>query len=186
MEIETNNLISAPAEDDIRNNADNQPLISQITEPTELVTPDQKSLPIVDKRKKAGRPGGITRQAQCFLELLASGKKTQEAYELAGYKGEMTAAYQLRFKLKKELRTILRAQGLSKDGVLIELKKILEVPMHTQSVSFGERLKLLKFLATLDPEQEKEDKPQITPFIIQNVDRIEVVSSLKEGEITAI
>ena len=136
-----------------------------------------------DYGKKHGRQPGLTKQARCFLELLVSGKSTIEAYALAGYKGKTTqCAYNLRYQLRDQMYEMMEKMGLDRTGVLLETKKLLEMPLDAQSVNVDQKIQILKFLAKLQGEKEIEH-PKITPFLI-NVNNAESVNISKSEERT--
>jgi hypothetical protein len=116
----------------------------------------------------------LTPKQQRFLELLAEGKKTIEAYYEAGYKGEIHAAYQLRSRLKEEMLTILEGQGFSKEGLVQELKKLAELPLMQATINVKEKLDILKTLTKLLPQDRKDEKPRITAIVINTGRKEEV------------
>ncbi len=136
-----------------------------------------------DYGKKAGRTPGLTKQARCFLELLISGKSTIEAYALAGYKGKTTqCAYNLRYQLRDQMYEMMEKMGLDKTGVLLEMRKLMDLPLVQQEVNVDQKLQILKFLAKLQGEKELQS-PKITPFLI-NVNNAESVNISKSKERT--
>lgn len=129
-----------------------------------------------DYGKRSGRKPGLTKQARCFLELLVSGKSTIEAYSLAGYKGQTTqCAYNLRYQLRDQLYEMMEKMGLDKSGVLLEMKKLMDLPVAQQVVNVDQKLQMLKFLSKLQGEKELES-PKITPFMINvtNAENVQV------------
>lgn len=134
-----------------------------------------------DYGKKHGRQPGLTKQARCFLELLVSGKSTIEAYALAGYKGKTTqCAYNLRYQLRDQMYEMMEKMGLDRSGVLLEMKKLMDLPVAQQVVNVDQKLQMLKFLAKLQGEKSLE-QPKITPFLI-NVNNAESVNISKPKE----
>ena len=129
---------------------------------------EETTLPTV--KNKGGRPAGLTKKARCFLELLCAGKGTVDAYKLAGYTGEDEAAYHLRSILKDQLYAMLKARGLSREGILLELKHLKESPtaeeIEGKPLTFDQKLALLKFLAKLVPERDMLAAPKVTPFFL--------------------
>lgn len=118
--------------------------------------------------KKTGRPKGkLGRRTQAFMELILAGHPTLKAYELAGYKGQKNAAYVLRCQLKERLEERLLGDGISREGLKLELKKLLELPLdpNRTAVSVKERLQILKFMDKVTEQQEKEH-PSVTPFLV--------------------
>lgn len=134
-----------------------------------------------DYGKRKGRQAGLTKQARCFLELLISGKSTIEAYALAGYKGKTTqCAYNLRYQLRDQMYEMMEKMGLDRTGVLLEMKKLVEMPLDADKVNVDQKLQILKFLAKLQGEKEIEH-PKITPFLI-NVNNAESVNIEQKKE----
>jgi hypothetical protein len=134
-----------------------------------------------DYGKHPGRKPGLTKQARCFLELLVSGKSTIEAYALAGYKGQTTqCAYNLRYQLRDQLYEMMEKMGLDRSGVLLEMKKLMDLPVAQQVVNVDQKMQMLKFLSKLQGEKEIE-RPKITPFLI-NVNNAESVNISKPEE----
>lgn len=123
----------------------------------------------VPAKNVGGRPkktdNKLSLKQRCFLEHLCAGKSTLEAYKLAGYKGKAKSAYQLRYELKGQLIELLEAEGVSRDGIMVEVKKLMDIPVAQQMVNVDQKVKILRFLATLIPEEAKA-KPKITPFVI--------------------
>lgn len=161
---------------------------NQMEKPTlniPLLPTEAEGKPLV--KNKGGRPAGLTRKARVFLELLCSGKKTVEAYRLAGYEGGEPAAYHLRSVLRTQLMAMLKARGLSHEGIILELKHLAEAPSQEevagQSLTFDQKLNLLKFLAKLTTETSALGRPKITPFTL-NIEGAEnvTVSGLEQPE----
>jgi len=159
---------------------------NQVEKPTlniPLIPTEAESKPLI--KNKGGRPAGLTRKARVFLELLCSGKKTVEAYRLAGYEGEDSAAYHLRSILRTQLMAMLKARGLSHEGIILELKHLAEAPSLEEAngapLSFDQKLNLLKFLAKLTTETSALGRPRITPFTL-NIEGAEnvVVTGLEQ------
>lgn len=131
--------------------------------------------------KKTGRPAGLTMKARSFLEHLIAGKSPKEAYQLAGYTGKHPQLpYKLKYQLKDQLFEMLEAHGVSKEGVFLETKKLLDLPLHSEKtfVTFDEKMSLLRFIHKLLPE-ERIERPKITPFIVA-INNAETVVMPKE------
>lgn len=115
-----------------------------------------------------------------FLHWLRQGKPTTEAYTMAGYQGTAHAAYELRSYLKNELASMLNGEGLgTREGVLLKLKKLQDLPLAQTMLSVKEALEILKLEAKLQPKNEREEKPKITPIII-NIQGNATIEPLKE------
>lgn len=117
--------------------------------------------PIDDKKTKK-----LTAKDHRFLQLLAEGKTTLEAYYEAGFKGKAHAAYQLRSYLKEEMLAILEGQGFSKEGLVSELNKLNSLTLAQSTINVKEKLDILKTLAKLLPQDRTEEKPRITAIVI--------------------
>lgn len=114
--------------------------------------------------KKGPRP--LTPKNKAFLQHLAAGRPTLEAYSLAGYKGEAHAAYQLRSDLKEHLQGLLEQGGWSREQIAVESNRLLALPLDpsVQNVNFKQKLDLLKFMdKALSAGKVGEAKPRITP-----------------------
>ena len=114
------------------------------------------------------KPRELTPKNRLFLQLLSEGKSTLEAYELAGYKGERHAAYQLRSDLKEELIKTLEGQGIDRAGLMFGVKQLLELPLRETEISVKTKIDLLKLLAKVVPQPVETDKPKITAFVVNN------------------
>ena len=158
------------------NELNNQPSLDIALDPTKQVDNSVQ--------KKSGRPAGLTKKARCFLELIVAGKNTKEAYGLAGYTGSDESAYHLRSVLKDQLFELLKARGLSREGILMQLRKGFESPtaeeLEGKALSFDQKLALMKFLAKLVPEKDMMAAPKVTPFLL-NIENAEAVK-VTQGE----
>lgn len=132
---------------------------------------DDKELITTPKGLEA--PRELTAKNRLFLSLLAEGKKTLEAYKLAGYKGNDHAAYQLRSDLKEELIKTLQGQGIDRAGLMLDVRKLIALPSNAEvSGIIDAKIKLsalnLLFKMVESQTPSKEDKPRITAFIVNN------------------
>lgn len=129
--------------------------------------PENKALEPVagEAPKKAVVLKDLSRKSLVFLELLVAGYDTLKAYGMAGFKGKEHAAYQLKSDLRHHLTQLLEAHGVSRNDIKTEVLKLLKLPMHTESVGFDQKLKLLKFMDTLTKAEPNEGK-NYTPFDI--------------------
>jgi len=161
--------------DDTQNDAIIQPSVSNVKTMLEIKgtkgSKDGQMIPLLClpvPKKKPGRPAGLTRKAQCFLEHLIAGKSPREAYQLAGYNGKhYQLPYKLKYQLKDQLFELLQGHGISKEGVYLETKKLLDLPLQPDKtwVTFDEKMALLRFIGKLIPQEEMA-RPKITPFVI--------------------
>ena len=112
------------------------------------------------------KPRELTTKNKAFLQHLAAGRPTLEAYSLAGYKGEPHAAYELRYQLKAHLAQLLEQGGFSRDTLAIEVNKLMALPLNEEvkNVNFKQKLDLLRFMDKALPKEINGSKPQITPF----------------------
>lgn len=111
----------------------------------------------------------LTEKNKRFLQHLADGRPTLEAYKLAGYKGEAHAAYELRSALKPHLASLLEAGGWSREQLASEVRKLNELPLDPsiKNVNFKQKLDILRLMdKALPKEIPLKDKPKITPFVI--------------------
>lgn len=119
----------------------------------------------------------LTPKNKAFLTYLCKGLKTFDAYKAAGYKGQETAAYDLRARLKGYLSELLEAHGIDKTGLLLEWKKLLELPLSEteQFVTVKEKVQILngagKLLANKDV---KDEHRKYTPFIVNMYQGVKV------------
>lgn len=135
------------------NPADNTPQIDAI-EP--IATTETK----IEERK-------LTDRNVLFLHYLKLGKGTVEAYEAAGYNGNAHSAYELRSYLKNEIAKMIAGEGFgTREGILLKLKKLQEIPVNQPVLSVKEALEILKLEAKMQPKENKESKPTITPIVI--------------------
>lgn len=100
-------------------------------------------------KKEVKKFEDLTPQNRLFISLLLEGKKTVEAYRLAGYEGENTSAYQLKSRLNSEIAEMAEARGMSEADFLIEMGNLNELPVVDKdgddvvSVTMDEKLRLL-------------------------------------------
>lgn len=108
----------------------------------------------------------LTTKNKSFLQHLANGRPTLEAYKLAGYNGEPHAAYELRYQLKAHLATLLEQGGFSRETVAIEVNKLMALPLSEEikNVNFKQKLDLLRFMDKALPKEISGARPSITPF----------------------
>lgn len=115
------------------------------------------------------KPKGLTAKNKSFLQHLAAGRPTIEAYKLAGYQGDNHAAYQLRSDLKQHLQVLLEQGGFSREQLGLEIKRLNELPLDPtiQNVNFKQKLDVLRLMEKAIPKEiGNGSKPVITPFII--------------------
>jgi len=111
----------------------------------------------------------LTAKNRAFLQHLADGRPTLEAYSLAGYNGEPHAAYQLRSDLKAHLQYLLENGGFNREQLGAEIKRLNELPLdpNIRNVNFKQKLDILRLMEKALPKlMASEGKPKITPFII--------------------
>lgn len=124
-------------------------------------------LPAPIPQKAGARP--LTAKNKAFLQHLANGRPTLEAYKLAGYKGDAHAAYQLRSDLRTHLANLLEMGGWSRESLASEVQKLNEIPLDPtiKNVNFKQKLDILRLMdKALPKEIALNDKPKISPFII--------------------
>lgn len=114
-------------------------------------------------------PKPLTAKNKAFLQHLASGRPTLEAYNLAGYKGNNHAAYQLRSDLKQQLAVLLEQGGFSREQLAVEVNRLNELPLDPsiKNVNFKQKLDVLRLMEKALPKPMAQgDRPKITPFIV--------------------
>lgn len=109
----------------------------------------------------------LTKRNRSFLNHLAAGRPTLEAYRLAGFKGEPHAAYELRSKLRMVLAQMLEARGIDRADLMVQAKTLVDLPLdpQIQSVTVKQKVDILrlydKILGSVEGGQ-----PQITPIAL--------------------
>lgn len=124
---------------------------------------EEKSLQIPGKQE----PKALTAKNKAFLQHLAAGRPTLEAYHLAGYKGENHAAYQLRSDLKQHLAVLLESGGFSREQLAVEVNRLNELPLDPtiKNVNFRQKMDILRLMEKALPKpMAGGSKPTITPF----------------------
>lgn len=142
----------------------------------------------LEKTLKEPRP--LTAKNRSFLQHLAAGKPTLEAYALAGYKGDNHAAYQLRSDLKEHLQLLLEQGGWSREQIAVEANKLMALPLNpdVKNVNFKQKLDLLKFMdKALSAGKGSNEKPRITPIVIgiNKPQQVTISDSNTKGELPA-
>ena len=127
---------------------------------------DQLGMPSSEDKQIVKKQRELTAKNKAFLQHLAAGRPTLEAYKLAGYQGEPHAAYELRYQLKAHLATLLEQGGFSRETVAIEVNKLKALPLSEEikNVNFKQKLDLLRFMDKALPKEIEGSKPPITPF----------------------
>lgn len=124
--------------------------------------------PVNNQDGKSVALNDLTDQNWLFLKCYLESGDVVKAYKLAGYKGEAKSApYELFRRLKSSLEEIGNTNIASKSRLLAEVNKLLELPLATTetSLTFSERLRLLKFVASITPEVDKP-KQNVSLLII--------------------
>lgn len=110
---------------------------------------------------------------QKFLDKLADGIPTVDAYRLAGYTGSNHTAYELKRQLKQELREVLEARGYTMEGVATEILSLAKLPVdmtkYPNGIPLSQKIQVLKLFAqTLKDESPRTQgqQPHVTAFII--------------------
>lgn len=130
---------------------------------------EEQSKEIVPSKKaKEAKP--LTAKNKAFLQHLAAGRQTLEAYKLAGYNGEPHAAYQLRSELKQHLTVLLEQGGFSREQLAVEVNRLNELPLDPsiKNVNFKQKLDILRLMEKALPKPVSGPKVEITPFILIN------------------
>jgi hypothetical protein len=129
----------------------------------------------------------LTARSQSFLNHLAAGRPTLEAYSLAGYKGNAHAAYQLRSDLKQHLARLLEDGGFSREHLALEINKLNTMPLDPsiKNVNFKQKLDVLRLMEKALPKPASTmSGKQITPvrlnFLTTEPVKIESVETTAE------
>lgn len=115
----------------------------------------------------------ITEGNWLFLKHIQQGKKVWEAHQLAGYKGDKSAAYNLYYHLRKKLELVYEADNVDSLRLKIEAKKILDMPVEDKPIKPETRLKAIETLHKLQ-DKDKIEKRQISPFVVLKTDKVEI------------
>lgn len=107
----------------------------------------------------------ITESNWLMLKYIQEGKKVWEAHQLAGYKGDKSAAYNLYHKLKKKLEKVYEADNVDSLRLKIEAKKILDMEVDDRPIKPEVKLKAIETLNKLS-DHERIESRSITPFIV--------------------
>lgn len=114
----------------------------------------------------------LTEQNWLFIKYFLEFGSIKKAYKLAGYQGkDESAPYTLFKSLKTRIEDIGSVDIASRSRLLAEVNKLLEIPLaeDKRTVSFGERLKLLKFVKDITPEA-MAPKQSFSVFVIHRHD----------------
>lgn len=118
---------------------------------------------------KTNEPKPLTSKNRSFLNHLAAGRPTLEAYALAGYKGEAHAAYQLRSELKAHLAVLLEQGGFSRETLAVEVNRLNQLPLDPAitNVNFKQKMDVLRLMDKALPKpNDKGLHVEITPFVL--------------------
>lgn len=125
-----------------------------------------------EKQSSVGRKE-LSDRNRVFLDKLADGVPTVDAYRLAGYTGSPHTAYELKRQLKQELRNVLEARGYSMEGLASEILNLTKLPVdltkYPNGIPLSQKIQILKlFAGTLKGDSPRAAGPQsVTAFIIQ-------------------
>lgn len=119
----------------------------------------------------------LTNKNKTFLAGLLKGKKVVEAYHDAGYKGDETAAYTLKHRLKNELSMLISAKT-NLDDTMLELDQLNEKELIATSITMNQKLRIiaLKLQAFKTQHQIEGDKTPktFTAFVVNRGDKATV------------
>jgi len=127
----------------------------------------------------------LTNKNRLFLDFVADGMPIGEAYQRAGYKGDLKNAYDLKWKLKTELGKILEGKGFSREGVQIELSKLNTLPLISKEITVDQKLRILKLVLETLPESKKAEKGAIQPFVVVKSDSV-VINQNEKKEVIEV
>lgn len=111
----------------------------------------------------------LTKRDWLFIEYRSKGLKVPEAYKLAGFKGKNPdSPYLLSCRLKDRLSQIIESNGFNRNEYMIQLSKILNLPLRDDqtSVTIEQKLKTLRLFKDSLPENKRE--ATFTKFTIIN------------------
>ena len=106
----------------------------------------------------------ITEQNWLFIKHYLKLGDVAAAYRAAGYQGESRSApYTLFYKLKPKIEAIGEIDTVNRARLLSEIGKLVDLPLdpNKQHVSFSERLRALKFMASVTPEVKQQTKVSV-------------------------
>ena len=129
----------------------------------------------------------LTNKNKIFLAGLLKGQKVVEAYTNAGYKGDETAAYTLKHRLKDDLAVLVNAKS-NLDDTLLELDQLDEKELTQQFVTMNQKLRIiaLKIQAhkVKHSIQEQNSNKSFTAFVInRNPDKSVTISKPVDTEL---
>ena len=110
----------------------------------------------------------LTERNWLFIKNFLHTGDIPKSYKLSGYRSkERSAPYVLFNQLKHKIEGLGNLNITSKARLMAETNKLLELPLddNKQSLTFSERLRLLKFIASITPDALQQ-KPQISMLVI--------------------
>lgn len=129
----------------------------------------------------------LTNKNKTFLAGLLKGKKVLEAYHEAGYKGDDTAAYTLKHRLKNELSELVNAKS-NLDETLLELDQLDELELTQKFLTMNQKLRIISLkiqaLKVKNSTQEPKGNKTFTAFVInRNADKTVTISKPVDAQI---
>lgn len=126
--------------------------------------------------KKDDRPlmEALNPKQRLFINLIMEGRKTLDAYKMAGYEGDDHAAYTMRTRLNKALGQLAEARGMTRADLMHQVANMMELPLirvdgrgqvhNAEGITVDQFIKLahLKEKIVLD----RKERPQITAIQI--------------------
>jgi hypothetical protein len=111
----------------------------------------------------------LTAKNKAFLAGLLKGKTVEQSYIDAGYKGDSTAAYTLKHRLKDDLSLLINAKS-SLDDTLLELDHLDEKELTQTFVTMNQKLRIIALkiqaLKAKHQMQESSAPKTFTAFVI--------------------
>lgn len=110
--------------------------------------------------KQLSKVPKLTNRGRLFIEYMADGLKTYEAYLKAGYRGNAHASYELKRLLAPHLKSLLESRGFSMEGVASELLSLAAHPVVDKegkplsNVTLGQKLSILKLFLQALPKPD--------------------------------
>ena len=111
----------------------------------------------------------LTDRNWLFIKHFTKGNSIADSYKLAGYSSDVPSApYMLYARLKKAIERVIQDDGVDKSRLMLETKKLLDIPLNPdkQTVSLTEKLRTIKAMANLLPEVKEQTHVNITNFVI--------------------
>lgn len=132
------------------------------------------------------KPIKLTPKNRLFLEYLVEGLPVIEAYKKAGYAGGVTAAYDLKHRLKDDFTRLVH-QRVSLTDTLHEIEKLDNLPLLHTHITLNQKIRLIQLKLQAMKQVKEENKPteKFTAFVINtqgNETKVNI-GEVQEGQI---